>query len=59
MLDTTDSRFQSDLTQLDAIPCRTADTMHIFYVKNGQKMPFEILSNVVGYFITFSLDKMS
>ncbi len=48
-LDTADdAAFRADLAQLDAIPCRTADTIHLFYVKKGQKMPFEILSNVVS-----------
>ena len=47
-LDASETGFQMDLAQLDAIPCRTADTMHLFYVKKGQKMPFEILRNVVS-----------
>ncbi len=54
-LDSTDYGFQDDLAQLDAIPCRTADTIHLFYVKKGQKMPFEILSNVVGK-LSFNLN---
>ena len=41
---------QTELEQLDQIPCRTADSVHVFYVKAGQKMPFEILNNVVSYF---------
>jgi hypothetical protein len=42
---------QQHLDQLDNIPCRTPDTVHVFYVKAGQKMPFEILNNVVGGFM--------
>ena len=40
--------FQSDLQHLDALSCRSHHTVHVFYVKSGQKMPFEILSNVVS-----------
>ena len=47
MLDTSQAGFLNDLEHLDNIPCRTLDTIHVFYVKSGQKMPFEILSNVV------------
>ena len=52
MLDTADSGFVADLEHLDSMSCRIYDTVHVFYVKSGQKMPFEILSNVVcGYCI--------
>ena len=60
-LDSMEPGFLADLQQLDALPCRTADTVHVFYVKTGQKMPFEILSNVVRIpsqtLIGFLLDK--
>lgn len=39
--------FCTDLENLDHISPRTCDTVHIFYVKAGQKNPMEIVSNVV------------
>ena len=39
-----------DLEALDMIPSRTADTVHIFYVKSGQKQPVDILNNVVSIY---------
>ncbi|XP_057325973.1 ral GTPase-activating protein subunit beta isoform X2 [Microplitis mediator] len=38
--------FCTDLENLDHISPRTCDTVHIFYVKAGQKNPSEILANV-------------
>ena len=46
-LDSTLPGFCSDLENLDRISPRTCDTVHIFYVKAGQKNPEVILSNVV------------
>ncbi|XP_034949716.1 ral GTPase-activating protein subunit beta isoform X2 [Chelonus insularis] len=45
-LDPTLAGFCTDLESLDQISSRTCDTVHIFYVKSGQKNPLEILSNV-------------
>ncbi|XP_043270594.1 ral GTPase-activating protein subunit beta isoform X3 [Venturia canescens] len=39
--------FCTDLENLDHISPRTCDTVHIFYVKAGQKNPMEIVSNVL------------
>ncbi|GFO11933.1 ral GTPase-activating protein subunit beta, partial [Plakobranchus ocellatus] len=49
MLDTTNSGLYTDLEALDFIPSRDNDTVHIFYVKPGQKLPANILANVVSY----------
>ncbi|XP_021945273.1 ral GTPase-activating protein subunit beta isoform X1 [Folsomia candida] len=38
--------FMEYLETLDSTSCRTCDTVHVFYVRNGQKCPQEILSNV-------------
>lgn len=46
-LDPTVSGFCTDLESLDHISPRTCDTVHIFYVKAGQRNPAEIVSNVV------------
>lgn len=48
-LDPTIPGFCMDLEILDNISPRTCDTVHIFYVKAGQKSASEILSNVVRY----------
>lgn len=48
-LDPTIPGFCTDLETLDNISPRTCDTVHIFYVKAGQKSASEILSNVVRY----------
>ena len=40
--------FSSDLQHLDSLSCRAHHTVHVFYVKAGQSMPFEILNNVVS-----------
>lgn len=48
-LDPTIPGFCTDLETLDNISPRTCDTVHIFYVKAGQKAASEILSNVVRY----------
>ena len=39
--------FVNDLETLDRISPRTADTIHVFYAKSGQKNREEILGNVV------------
>ncbi|XP_032672048.1 ral GTPase-activating protein subunit beta isoform X5 [Odontomachus brunneus] len=46
-LDPTIPGFCIDLETLDNISPRTCDTVHIFYVKAGQKSASEILSNVL------------
>ena len=46
-LDTDDAAFANDLEALDRTSPRTADTVHIFYVKSGQRTTEEILQNVV------------
>jgi len=38
-----------DLRQLDALPCRTADTVSLFYVKRGQTKLTDMLANVVSH----------
>lgn len=48
-LDPTIPGFCTDLETLDNISPRTCDTVHIFYVKTGQKSASEILLNVVRY----------
>ncbi|XP_015175300.1 PREDICTED: ral GTPase-activating protein subunit beta isoform X2 [Polistes dominula] len=47
-LDPTIPGFCTDLETLDNISSRTCDTVHIFYVKPGQKTAPEILSNVLN-----------
>ncbi|ELT94828.1 hypothetical protein CAPTEDRAFT_133737 [Capitella teleta] len=46
ILDAVEKDFLHDLELLDAIPPRTCDTIHVFYVKSGKRLPFEILNNV-------------
>lgn len=48
-LDTTRDGFCRDLEILDNMSSRTCDTVHVFYVRAGQKTAEEILSNVVSY----------
>ena len=50
MLDTSNSGLFTDLEQLDLVSCRDSDTVHVFYVKSGQKAPNDIISNVVGIY---------
>lgn len=50
-LDPTLPGFCADLENLDHMSPRTCDTVHIFYVKTGQKSAEAILSNVVIIFI--------
>ncbi|XP_061428137.1 ral GTPase-activating protein subunit beta isoform X2 [Lethenteron reissneri] len=45
-LDQTMPGFLEDLALLDALPSRPFDTVFIFYVRAGQRMPREILRNV-------------
>ncbi|XP_015122062.1 ral GTPase-activating protein subunit beta isoform X3 [Diachasma alloeum] len=40
--------FCADLESLDNTNSRTCDTVHIFYVKSGQRAPGDILSNVLS-----------
>ncbi|KAK6624852.1 hypothetical protein RUM44_011716 [Polyplax serrata] len=46
MLDTSIPGFCTDLEALDSISSRTCDTVHVFYVRTGQKNVQEILFNV-------------
>jgi len=46
-LSTDNVDFINDLEKLDRQSTRTAETVYIFYMKNGQKHPDEILRNVV------------
>ncbi|XP_041352672.1 ral GTPase-activating protein subunit beta-like isoform X2 [Gigantopelta aegis] len=48
MLDTSNPAIFADLETLDHIPSRDNDTLHIFYVKSGQRTVTELLSNVVS-----------
>lgn len=45
--------FVTDLEMLDRFSPRTADTVHLFYVKSGQKKVGDILQNVVSNFISY------
>ncbi|BFZ12491.1 hypothetical protein BsWGS_15530 [Bradybaena similaris] len=49
MLDTTNAGLFADLENLDFIPNRDNDTVHIFYVKPGQASALDILQNVTSY----------
>ena len=46
-LSTDNVDFINDLEKLDRQSTRTAETVHIFYMKSGQKHPEEILNNVL------------
>lgn len=48
MLDTTNSGLFTDLEILDTVTPRDNDTVHVFYVKSGQKNFHEIIDNVVS-----------
>ena len=48
MLDTTNSALFTDLEILDTVTPRDNDTVHIFYVKSGQKHYRDIIDNVVS-----------
>jgi len=54
-LDTTRDGFCHDLEVLDNMSSRTCDTVHVFYVRAGQKTAEEILSNVVSYTLILSI----
>ncbi|XP_078313092.1 ral GTPase-activating protein subunit beta-like isoform X3 [Crassostrea virginica] len=45
-LDTTNPGLTNDLEMLDAITARDNDTVHVFYVKSGQRSAADILRNV-------------
>ena len=47
-LDTTNPGLTNDLEMLDAITARDNDTVHVFYVKSGQRSAADILRNVVS-----------
>lgn len=47
VLDSQIPGFSADLEALDSMGSRTCDTVHVFYVKAGQKTTREILHNVV------------
>jgi len=42
-----DVKLWNDLKQLDGLSVRTADTVHVFYVKAGQTRLIDMLQNVV------------
>ncbi|XP_053405362.1 ral GTPase-activating protein subunit beta-like isoform X3 [Mercenaria mercenaria] len=46
MLDTSNTTLFSDIELLDNIPSRDSDTVHVFYVKTGQKQAQDIVTNV-------------
>ena len=46
-LDSNRTNFSNDIEALDNIGVRTCDTVHIFYVRSGQKTALEIVENVV------------
>ncbi|CAC5411862.1 Ral GTPase-activating protein subunit beta [Mytilus coruscus] len=48
MLDTTNSALFTDLEILDTVTSRDNDTVHIFYVKSGQKNFHDIIDNVTS-----------
>ena len=48
MLDTTNSALFTDLEILDTVTPRDNDTVHIFYVKSGQKHYRDIIDNVTS-----------
>lgn len=54
-LDTTMDGFCRDLEILDNMSSRTCDTVHVFYVRAGQKTAEEILGNVVSYCVLLSV----
>jgi len=54
-LDTTRDGFCHDMEVLDNMSSRTCDTVHVFYVRAGQKTAEEILSNVVSYTLILSI----
>lgn len=54
VLDTSMPGFCSELEALDLLSPRTCDTVHVFYVRAGQKSATEILSNVVSASINFN-----
>ncbi|CAE1163317.1 Ral GTPase-activating protein subunit beta [Acanthosepion pharaonis] len=48
LLASNNSALFTDLETLDGIPSRDSDTVHVFYMKPGQKAPEEILRNVLS-----------
>jgi hypothetical protein len=48
-LDTTNPGLSNDLEVLDTITARDNDTVHVFYVKSGQRLAQDILRNVVSF----------
>lgn len=52
-LDSMSANFCQDLEALDRLGNRTHDTLHVFYVRSGQKTAEEILSNVVSSLTEF------
>ncbi|ESO90184.1 hypothetical protein LOTGIDRAFT_233979 [Lottia gigantea] len=49
MLDTTNTAMFTDMESLDSIPSRDNDTVHIFYVKPGQRTLSDIINNVTSH----------
>lgn len=54
-LDPTMPGFCTDLENLDHTSPRTCDTVHVFYVRAGQKSVEEILSNVVNIVVQMNI----
>jgi len=60
MLDTSNTAMFADLELLDSIPSRDSDTVHVFYMKAGQKLPQDILANVVRHsYLTYQIFTIS
>jgi hypothetical protein len=57
-LDTSLDGFCRDLEELDNMSSRTCDTVHVFYVRAGQKTAEEILRNVVSYAVILFVNNM-
>ena len=53
-IDSKNPDFIQDLDSLDATSHRTCDTVHIFYVRAGQRKAEDILGNVVS--VTMATD---
>ena len=52
-LDATQPGFVKDLEALDTTNNRTVDTVHVFYVRTGQRHSRDILDNVVCFIYIF------
>lgn len=57
-LDTTNPGLTNDLEMLDTITARDNDTVHVFYVKSGQRLAQDILRNVVSCYVVSFIGKI-